>query len=274
MSNIVKNLVGLALCGLGCLCALAAESSNPAEPQFKWVRSLNASKATEPVVVTVLSTPAPSAPLPITPAASAPQGTMPTLPSPSLASTPALIAQQAALPMQESPSLPNTAPANVPQATRPTNTSPSLPSALLASAPLPSAPLPSAPLPSALVTSAPQLSDAQAVTPASASLAPQSTKDPAGTRKDLSPQKWAILLSDKTLYRTLRRWSQEAQYQLLWQVDRDYPIEAEIVFDNTLREAVAQVMGGVALTDYPLQAIFNPSTRVLRVVRHMDESAR
>jgi len=259
MSNIVKNLVGLALCGLGCLCALAAESSNPAEPQFKWMRSLNASKATEPVVVTVLSTPAPSAPLPSTPAANAPKGTVPTLPGPSLAITPALIAQQATLPVQESSSLPSTAPANVSQATRPTNTSPSLPSA---------------PLPSTLVTSAPQLSDAQAVTPASASLAQHSTKDPAAIRKDLSPQKWAILLSDKTLYRTLRRWSQEAQYQLLWQVDRDYPIEAEIVFDNTLREAVSQVMGGVALTDYPLQAIFNPSTRVLRVVRHMDESAR
>lgn len=269
MSNIVKNLVGLALCGLGCLCALAAESSNPAEPQFKWMRSLNASKATEPVVVTVISTPAPSAPLPSTPAANAPKGTVPTLPGPSLAITPALIAQQAALPVQESSSLPSTASANVPQATRPTNTSPSLPSA-----PLPSAPLPSALVTSALVTSAPQLSDAQAVTPASASLAQHSTKDPAAIRKDLSPQKWAILLSDKTLYRTLRRWSQEAQYQLLWQVDRDYPIEAEIVFDNTLREAVAQVMGGVALTDYPLQAIFNPSTRVLRVVRHMDESAR
>jgi hypothetical protein len=94
------------------------------------------------------------------------------------------------------------------------------------------------------------------------------------TPKDLSIQKWSILLNDKTLYRTLRRWTQEAQYQLLWQVDRDYPVEAEITFDTTLREAVSQVMSGVALTDYPLQAIFNPTTRVLRVVRHMDENSR
>ena len=87
-------------------------------------------------------------------------------------------------------------------------------------------------------------------------------------------QEWAILLSDKTLYRTLRRWAQEARLQLLWQVDRDYPIEAEVVFNSTLREAVGQVMVGVALTDYPLQAVFNSSTRVLRVIRHLDDQRR
>lgn len=92
--------------------------------------------------------------------------------------------------------------------------------------------------------------------------------------KDSETKKWAILLSDKTLYRTFRRWSQEAQYQLLWQIDRDYPIEAEVKFESTLREAVAQVMAGVALTDFPLQAIFNPSTRVLRVIRHLDADRR
>ena len=92
--------------------------------------------------------------------------------------------------------------------------------------------------------------------------------------KDVVTQKWAILMADKTLYRTFRRWSQEAQYQLLWQVDRDYPIEAEVAFESTLREAVAQVMSGVALTDFPLQAIFNPSTRVLRVIRHLDDDRR
>lgn len=87
-------------------------------------------------------------------------------------------------------------------------------------------------------------------------------------------QEWTILLSDKTLYRTLRRWTQEANLQLLWQVDRDYPIEAEVAFSSTLREAIGQVMAGVALTDYPLQAVFNSSTRVLRVIRHLDDQRR
>jgi hypothetical protein len=82
------------------------------------------------------------------------------------------------------------------------------------------------------------------------------------------------LLSDKTLYRTMRRWAQHANLQLLWQVDRDYPIEAEVVFNSSLHQAVGQVMAGVALTDYPLQAVFNSSARVLRVVRHMDDQRR
>jgi hypothetical protein len=82
------------------------------------------------------------------------------------------------------------------------------------------------------------------------------------------------LLSDKTLYRTMRRWAQQANLQLLWQVDRDYPIEAEVVFNSSLHQAVGQVMAGVALTDYPLQAVFNSSARVLRVVRHMDDQRR
>lgn len=88
------------------------------------------------------------------------------------------------------------------------------------------------------------------------------------------PNTWSILISDKTLYRTMRRWTQEANYQLIWQVDRDYPIEANVEFKNSFRAALEQVMEGVALTDYPLQAIVNPSARVLRVVRHQDDGRR
>ncbi len=87
-------------------------------------------------------------------------------------------------------------------------------------------------------------------------------------------RKWSILMSDKTLYRTMRRWAQEANYQLMWQVDRDYPIEVDVVFDVDFRKALEHVMAGVALTDYPIQALVNPSARVLRVVRHQDDGRR
>lgn len=87
-------------------------------------------------------------------------------------------------------------------------------------------------------------------------------------------RQWTILMSDKTLYRTLRRWAGEANYQLLWQVDRDYPIEVSVQFKGALRDAVEQVVAGVALTDYPIQAVFNTQARVLRVVRHMDDGRR
>ena len=87
-------------------------------------------------------------------------------------------------------------------------------------------------------------------------------------------RKWSILVSDKTLYRTMRRWAQEADYQLMWQVDRDYPIEVDVAFNVDFRKALEQVMAGVALTDYPIQALVNPSARVLRVVRHQDDGRR
>jgi hypothetical protein len=89
-----------------------------------------------------------------------------------------------------------------------------------------------------------------------------------------APQQWAILMKDKTLYRAMSRWAAQAKYQLIWQVDRDYPIESGVVFEGGFRGAVTEVMSTVALTDYPLQAIFNPAARVLRVVRFLDEGRR
>ena len=100
----------------------------------------------------------------------------------------------------------------------------------------------------------------------------QSTKSE--TSHDPLVKKWSILMSDKTLYRTMRRWAQEADYQLMWQVDRDYPIEVDVAFNVDFRKALEQVMAGVALTDYPIQALVNPSARVLRVVRHQDDGRR
>jgi hypothetical protein len=94
------------------------------------------------------------------------------------------------------------------------------------------------------------------------------------TSHDPLVKKWSILMSDKTLYRTMRRWAQEADYQLMWQVDRDYPIEVDVAFNVDFRKALEQVMAGVALTDYPIQALVNPSARVLRVVRHQDDGRR
>ena len=89
-----------------------------------------------------------------------------------------------------------------------------------------------------------------------------------------APQQWTILMRDKTLYRAMSRWAAQAKYQLVWQIDRDFPIESGVVFEGGFRGAVTEVMSTVALTDYPLQAIFNPAARVLRVVRFMDEGRR
>lgn len=151
--------------------------------------------------------------------------------------------------------------------TAPTPTTSASPIAPTATAPIATAPIATAPTataPAATAT-APRVDAPAPVQPATVKAA--SAELP-------QAQEWAILLSDKTLYRTMRRWAQQANLQLLWQVDRDYPIEAEVVFNSSLHQAVGQVMAGVALTDYPLQAVFNSSARVLRVVRHMDDQRR
>lgn len=91
---------------------------------------------------------------------------------------------------------------------------------------------------------------------------------------DTARRQWSILMRDKTLYRVISRWAAQAQYQLIWQVDRDFPIESEVVYEGGFRAAMAEVMSSVALTDFPLQAVFNSNARVLRVVRFLDEPAR
>jgi len=97
---------------------------------------------------------------------------------------------------------------------------------------------------------------------------------PQAVDKEAGKRSWSILMSDKTLYRSMRRWAQDANYQLLWQIDRDYPIEASVNFENNLKGAVEQVMAAVALTDYPIQALMNPNARIIRVVRYMDDERR
>ena len=84
-------------------------------------------------------------------------------------------------------------------------------------------------------------------------------------------EQWAISMADKTLYRAMRRWAAQANYQLLWQVDRDFPIESDVVFEGDFRAAVGEVMSSVSMTDFPLQAILNTKTKVLRVVRYLEE---
>lgn len=85
---------------------------------------------------------------------------------------------------------------------------------------------------------------------------------------------WSILNQDKSLYHVISRWSQTANWQLIWDADRDFPIQAQISIDGTFTTAIQMVMDSLHNTDYPLQAVMNPHTRVLSVVRHLDASNR
>ena len=88
------------------------------------------------------------------------------------------------------------------------------------------------------------------------------------------PQTWQVLLQDKTLSQTMFRWAQAAGWQIQWDAERDHPIEASIEIQATFVQALKMVMESLADSEYPLQAVLNPQTRSMRVVRHNESPRR
>lgn len=80
---------------------------------------------------------------------------------------------------------------------------------------------------------------------------------------------WSIEIVDTTLSNTLSRWSRQEKWQLLWEADRDFPILATVYLQGSFQSAILSVMHSLSDSDYPLQAILNPNTRIVRIVRYM-----
>ena len=83
---------------------------------------------------------------------------------------------------------------------------------------------------------------------------------------------WTLQTQDKTLYHSLSRWAQAAQWQLMWEAERDFPIQAQISIEGSFSAAVQLVMNALSNTDHPLQAVMNEATRVMSIVRHRQRS--
>ena len=92
--------------------------------------------------------------------------------------------------------------------------------------------------------------------------------------KDLREKDWTVQFSDGTVRRMLQRWADDAGYQLLWEVPRDYPIEVEMKLHGKFRDAVRTLARSLALTDAPVQLSINPDIRLIRVVRYLSGQAR
>jgi hypothetical protein len=87
--------------------------------------------------------------------------------------------------------------------------------------------------------------------------------------KDSVTPIWSIETADTTLSNTLARWSRQEKWQLLWEADRDFPILASVYLQGSFQSAILSVMQSLSDSDYPLQAILNPNTRIVRIVRYM-----
>ena len=77
-------------------------------------------------------------------------------------------------------------------------------------------------------------------------------------------------MEDRTLYQALGRWSAVAGWQLIWDADRDFPVDSNVHLKQTFLGAIEIVLETLKDTDYPLQAAVNTETRVVRIIRHLD----
>jgi hypothetical protein len=84
---------------------------------------------------------------------------------------------------------------------------------------------------------------------------------------------WQLTVGDRRLSMALQRWSALAGWQLVWEAERDFPMEANVQIHGTFMVALQEVMNSLADSDYPLQAVVNAQTQVLRV-RRQHESTR
>ena len=90
----------------------------------------------------------------------------------------------------------------------------------------------------------------------------------------VAPAVWSIELSDKRLSPALQRWAGQAGWQLVWEAERDFLIDAALHVEGDFLFAIETAMRALADTDYPLQAIANRKTQVLRIIRFQDMGTR
>gem|GEM_PF-1809683 len=83
-----------------------------------------------------------------------------------------------------------------------------------------------------------------------------------------SASEWTVELADHTFRQTLLRWTRIANWQLVWEVERDFAIDAQVTLNGNFLQALDQAMTSLRDTDFPVQARINPDTRVVRVVRY------
>lgn len=103
---------------------------------------------------------------------------------------------------------------------------------------------------------------------------PSTPADAPGNVTQGPSTEWTVALADRSFYQTMLRWTRTAGWQLVWEVDRDFPIDAQVTLHGTFLEAVGLSMNALLETDFPLQSQVNEKTRVLRITRYILEGER
>ncbi|RQR49524.1 hypothetical protein DIE21_19855 [Burkholderia sp. Bp9140] len=73
-------------------------------------------------------------------------------------------------------------------------------------------------------------------------------------------------LADHTMRSALARWAQAVGWQLVWEAPGDFGIDAEASVTGTFDDALRSVVGALAHSNAPIQAILYRGNKVLRIV--------
>jgi hypothetical protein len=79
-------------------------------------------------------------------------------------------------------------------------------------------------------------------------------------------QQWEVSPADATLRNSLRKWTEKAGWQLLWEASSDVPIPVKATFEGDFRAAVLALFDTLSASEVALNGLMYRGNKVLRVV--------
>jgi hypothetical protein len=111
-------------------------------------------------------------------------------------------------------------------------------------------------------------SGAQAVL-AQAPVAPVTPTAPAAAQRSAT---WDVRVADVAISRTLKRWGEQAGYQVVWSSPKDFPVAATASITGDFHEALKTIIESLAQTDSPVMAVYYLNN-VVQIVRYTGQAA-
>lgn len=74
---------------------------------------------------------------------------------------------------------------------------------------------------------------------------------------------WEISTNDKTIKKTLQKWSNNSGWQLIWKSNVDFPITANAKITGSYQDAIIEVCRSSQLTGAKIEAVFHPKNNVV-----------
>jgi hypothetical protein len=100
-------------------------------------------------------------------------------------------------------------------------------------------------------------------------VAPVTPTAPAAAQRSAT---WDVRVSDVAVSRTLRRWGEQAGYQVVWSSPKDFPVAATASITGDFHEALKTIIESLAQTDSPVMAVYYLNN-VVQIVRYTGQAA-